>query len=126
MLVALLFFLITTHALMDYALQSDAIATCKCRKFESPVSKAVPWYYWLSAHAILHGASIGAVVRWFGFDWTAVATLALAETVLHWFIDLGKCERLYGIDIDQAFHVICRLAWFALLAGEVFGPLPPG
>src|SRR5688572_13122369 len=102
MLFALAFFLVATHALMDYALQSDAIATCKWRKCDSPVAKSVPWYYWLTAHAVLHGAAVGAVVRWFGFGWDAVAVLAVAETVAHWLIDFGKCEKWYEIGLDQA------------------------
>jgi len=126
MLVALFFFLIATHALMDYALQSDAIATCKCRSCDSAVAKAVPWYYWLTAHAVLHGTAIGVVVRWFGFSWEVVYTLAIAETVIHWCIDFGKCEKWYGIDIDQAMHIVCRVLWFALLVSGVFGPLPQG
>ena len=59
-MLALLFFLVAAHALMDYALQSETIATCKCRGCDSPVAKNVPWYYWLTAHTLLHGAAVGA------------------------------------------------------------------
>jgi hypothetical protein len=121
MLFALLFFLLAVHALMDYALQSDAIATCKCRNSDNPVAKAVPWYYWLTAHAMLHGAAVGVVVRWFGYGWDAVAVLSAAEAVIHWFIDLGKCEKWYDIDVDQALHLGCKIAWFAMLVSGLFG-----
>jgi hypothetical protein len=120
MLFALLFFLVAAHALMDYALQSETIATCKCRDCDSPIAKSVPWYYWLTAHAFLHGAAVGAVARVFGCDWNAVAILAVAETTVHWVIDYGKCEKWYGIHADQLFHVACKLAWFGLIAGGVF------
>jgi hypothetical protein len=126
MLLALLFFLLAAHALMDYALQTDSIATCKCPDSENPVSKAVPWYYWLTAHAVLHGAAVGIVLRWFGFDWNAVAVLAVAETAAHWLTDYGKCRKWYSIAVDQSLHVSCKLVWFALIVAEVFGPLPPG
>jgi len=119
MLFALLFFLLATHSLMDFALQSDAIATCKCRNSTNPVAKFVPWYYWLTAHAVLHGAAVGVVVRWFGFSWDAVAVLAYSEAIIHWWTDFGKCSKWYGIHFDQSVHVVCRLTWFTLLATEV-------
>jgi hypothetical protein len=113
---ALLFFLLATHALMDFALQTEMIALCKCRGNDHPVGKAVPWYYWLTAHAWLHGAAVGVVVRWFGFDWNVVFGIAMAETAIHWFIDYGKCAQWYGIHLDQLFHVACKFLWCALLA----------
>jgi len=117
MLLALLFFLIAAHALMDFALQTDPMAVCKCRKANNPLQATVPWYYWLTAHAVLHGAAVGIVVRWVcAFDWPLVAAFALAETVIHWFIDLGKCEKLYSMHIDQAMHVVCKIAWWAIIA----------
>ena len=119
MLFALLFFLLAAHALMDYALQSETIATCKCRDCESPIAKTVPWYYWLTAHTILHGAAVGVVLHWFQYGWNTVAAYALAETVLHWLIDFGKCEKRYSIHVDQALHIVCKLAWVALLAANV-------
>lgn len=122
MLFALLFFLLAAHALMDFALQTETIATCKCRDTDNPVAKSVPWYYWLSAHAVLHGAAVGAVARWFGFGWNPVAALAAAETVIHWLIDYGKCEKWYGIHVDQGLHVACKVLWFALVATEVVTP----
>jgi hypothetical protein len=122
-LFALLFFLLAAHALMDYSLQNDSMAVCKCRKADSPLAASVPWYYWLSAHALLHGAAVGAVFRWMDFDWYAVTTFAVAETVIHWFIDLGKCEKLYSLHVDQAFHVVCKIAWWAFVAAEVVKPV---
>jgi Protein of unknown function (DUF3307) len=123
MLFALLFFLIVAHALMDYSLQNDSMAVCKCRKSNSPLAASVPWYYWLTAHASLHGAAVGVVFRWMGFDWYVVATFAAAETVIHWFIDLGKCEKLYSLHVDQAFHIVCKIAWWAFVAAQVVKPV---
>jgi hypothetical protein len=123
MLFALLFFLIAAHALMDYSLQNDAMAVCKCPKANTPLAASVPWYYWLTAHALLHGAAVGAVFRWMGFDWNVVAALATAETVIHWFVDLGKCEKLYPLYVDQSIHILCKLAWWALVAAEVVKPM---
>lgn len=122
MLVALLFFLLVVHALMDYALQNETMAVCKCRGCDHPVAKSVPWFYWLTAHAALHGAGVGVVVRWFGYDWGIVVALALAETSIHWAIDYGKCVKWYSIHVDQALHVACKLLWWGLLAsGALIG-----
>jgi hypothetical protein len=118
---ALLFFLLAAHALMDYALQSDAIALCKCRNCDHPAAKSVPWYYWLTAHAFLHGAAVGAVLRWFGHHWDVVVAFALAETLVHWLIDLAKCEKWFGIHVDQALHVACKIVWWGLIAAGAAG-----
>ncbi|MBN9122159.1 MAG: DUF3307 domain-containing protein [Planctomycetes bacterium] len=125
MLFALLFFLIAAHALMDYSLQNDSMAVCKCRKSTSPLAASVPWYYWLTSHALLHGAAVGAIFRWMNFDWSVVVAVATAETVIHWFTDYGKCEKWYSLHADQAIHITCKIAWWALVAGEVVKPGAP-
>jgi hypothetical protein len=111
----MLFFLFAAHALMDFALQGDAIATCKCRGAGTQLQKSVPWYYWLSAHAILHGAAVGVVVQWFGYGFEVAVILGVIETVIHWFIDLGKCEKYFDIHVDQGLHLLCKVVWWALL-----------
>jgi hypothetical protein len=122
MLFALLFFLVAAHALMDYSLQNDSMAVCKCRKSTSPIAASVPWYYWLTSHALLHGAAVGGLFRWMGFDWSVVAVLGMAETVLHWFSDYAKCEKWISLHVDQAFHMVCKIAWWSLAAAKVVEP----
>jgi hypothetical protein len=119
MLVFLLFFLIAGHALMDFALQGDAIAICKCRKANHPLQKAVPWYYWLTAHALLHGLCVGVVLQWAGFDKLTAAYFGLAETIVHWAIDVLKCEGYTNIHQDQFLHIVCKVAWAILLVSGV-------
>lgn len=123
MLFALLFFLIASHALMDYSLQNDTMAACKCRKTTNPVAAFVPWYYWLTSHALLHGVGVGVIFRWMGFDWNVVAAMAAAETVIHWCTDYGKCSKWYSLHVDQAIHIICKIAWWSLVAAEVVKPV---
>lgn len=118
----MLFFLLAGHALMDFALQSDPMAVCKCRRAAHPLQQSVPWFYWLTAHALLHGAAVGGVVFWWVGDPTLVVGFAVAETVIHWLIDFGKCEKRYGIHADQGLHVLCKVAWWGLLAGGVVKP----
>ena len=52
-----------------------------------PIAKIVPWYYWLTAHAALHGAAIVMVLRLFGYVWNVVVILAFAELIIHALID---------------------------------------
>ena len=53
----------------------------------------------------------------------AGAAVAAAETAIHWLSDYGKCARWYSLHVDQAIHIVCKLAWWALVAGEVVRPL---
>ena len=122
MLFALLFFLVAGHALMDYSLQNDSMAVCKCRKSTAPLALSVPWYYWLSAHALLHGTAVGVVFYWFGFDWNVVAAFAAAEAAIHWCVDYGKCEKWYSLHADQAIHILCKISWWAFVAAGVVKP----
>jgi uncharacterized protein DUF3307 len=92
------------HFVADYPLQSDFVAKFKAR---SASLAAVPWYYVLSGHAATHAVAVGLV--------TGSLTLALAEFVCHWIIDLAKCEGLTTIHLDQGFHVACKFCW-AMLA----------
>ena len=108
----MLFFLLAGHALMDYSLQNDAMAACKCRRTTNPLQQAVPWYYWLTAHALLHGAAVGVIFRLSGAAYDVAVMFGLAETIVHWLIDLGKCEKLYSIHIDQGLHVLCKVVWW--------------
>lgn len=124
MLFFLLVFFLAGHALMDFALQGDAMATCKCRKANSPLQKAVPWYYWMSAHALLHGAAVGFVIRFADATFTlqTVAAYAALETLIHWLIDVAKCEGYTSIHTDQAAHVVCKLIWALMLVNGIVIP----
>lgn len=103
----LFFRLLIGHALADFALQSDAMAKGKNRhrKTEPPPGATYQpcWMYWLSAHALIHGGAVWAIT---GNVW-----IGLCETILHWVIDFGKCDNLYGIHEDQALHLLCKLTW---------------
>lgn len=105
----LLFYLVATHALLDFPLQGDAVAVEKSRHSGSVLQQHVPWFYWLTAHALVHGLGVAVV--------TGSPTLGLLEALAHWAIDFGKCERWYSIHVDQALHVACKLLWVVLLFG---------
>ena len=111
----MLFFLFAGHALMDYSLQGEATATCKCRNAGLPLQKQVPWYYWMSSHAAVHGLAVGAILSWFQQPLEVAAWFAVIETVIHFAIDHFKCERWYGLHADQGLHLACKVAYWAAL-----------
>ncbi len=103
------FLLVALHLAVDFPLQGDTTAVQKSRRTDNALSKAVPWPYWMAAHAASHGVAVWIVTR--------SLVLGAAETALHFLIDVGKCERLYGIHADQALHIACKIAYVALIAG---------
>jgi hypothetical protein len=115
MMLFLLFFFMAGHALMDFALQGDAIAICKCRKANHPLQKSVPWWYWMTAHALLQGLMVGIVVQWAGYSRETAAYYGLAETIIHWCIDVAKCEGYTNIHQDQILHTACKVIWTVML-----------
>jgi hypothetical protein len=102
----LVWWLIVGHALADFVLQSTSMAIGKSRHHHGAPGEP-PWYYWLTSHALMHGGVVGLIA--------GSAVLGVAEFVAHWLIDFGKCERLYGFNTDQAFHLICKLVWIWLI-----------
>jgi len=94
------------HALADFALQFGAMGAGKNRHngIQQKMGKHFPpWYYWLSAHALIHGG----VVYYITDNWW----LGLIETVLHWIIDFAKCEGWINFHQDQALHVGCKFGY---------------
>lgn len=108
----MLWWLLVGHAVADFWAQSDALAQMKNRN--RPNTRVPPgqkpqvmWPYALSAHALMHGAAVSLI--------TGSVVLGLAETGAHWCIDFGKCENWYGIHLDQALHLACKVLWVAIL-----------
>jgi hypothetical protein len=116
----LLFQLLCGHAVADFMLQHPWVAQNKSR--HSPPAGYDPklhgarqtiWPYVLTAHALTHGM--------FVFIATGSVFFGALETVAHWAIDFGKCERWYGIHADQAMHLACKIGW---AAWATFGAMP--
>lgn len=97
--------LIAGHFICDYVFQTDAIATGKNRLLD-PCKFGVNWYYWMTSHAITHGVAVGLI--------TNSVLIGVIETILHWIIDTGKCEKHYGLHVDQALHVLCKILYVML------------
>jgi len=103
---SLFFQFLVGHALGDYVFQRDIMATAKSRhaKIYETAGKGFPgWYYWLISHALVHG---GAVFLISG-SWV----LGAIETVLHTIIDYTKCEHWISLHVDQALHILCKVAY---------------
>jgi hypothetical protein len=103
-MLSILFQLLCYHALADFALQSDAMAKGKNRhrkpEFIPEGQKYTPcWFYWLTAHALIHGLFVGFL---FGSP-----LAGFVMSLLHWGIDFIKCENLTNPHIDQLLHFIC-------------------
>jgi hypothetical protein len=111
------FWLLVGHAVADFPLQAGPMAVEKCRRSASDLQRTVPWFYWLSAHALIHGGAV--------FFVTGSLFLGTLETVVHWLIDFAKCEGLFGIHTDQALHVGCKVLWCVLLAYGIPGQVDP-
>lgn len=96
------FFLFASHFLFDFPLQGDAVARGKNRNADKALY-GVPWAYWLTSHAFCHAMGVALV--------TGSVELGFCELLAHWVIDFFKCEGKYSIHVDQALHLLCKLAW---------------
>lgn len=111
---AILFKLLCGHAVADFMLQHPWVAQNKNRHatpagYDPAIHgpKQLVWPHVLTAHALTHGGLVMLA--------TGSALLGMAETIAHWLIDFGKCEKWYGIHVDQAAHVACKCLWLGLL-----------
>ena len=87
-------------------LQSDTMARAKDRHGgfgKSLGENFPPWYYWLGAHALVHGGAVFLI--------TGSALLGFIEVVAHTAIDSAKCERWITFHQDQALHVLCKIGY---------------
>lgn len=102
-----LFTMLFLHALADYPLQGEFLATYKARRIKGLLSGHL-WVHALLAHSLIHAGMVLFV--------TSSMTLALAELVAHALIDFSKCEGWINYHVDQALHVACKVLWLSLLA----------
>ena len=109
-MMGLFFQFLVGHALGDYVFQRDIMATAKCRRskiFETASPEFPRWYYWLGAHALVHGGLVYIISG----SWV----LGMVETVLHFSIDYIKCERWISLNVDQLLHILCKLAYVYII-----------
>lgn len=108
-----LFLMLFAHALADFVLQPEAMGYGKNRHakvHEKKHSLFPVWWYWLSAHAMIHGGAVYIVAGMMvGTSYALI--YALLETVAHWLTDFAKCEGWIGVHTDQAIHIGCKVIY---------------
>lgn len=98
---------VIAHAVADFGLQSQAMADGKNRHTWPPPGynpllhgdAQTMWPYFLTSHAIIYAGAMWVAL---GTEWGA---LALVLGGFHWVVDYMKCERVYGIHMDQLLHL---------------------
>jgi hypothetical protein len=98
---AVFFWLMVGHAIADYLWQSLGVNHDK-----NPNKAPAMWIYAMTAHCL---ANAGAV---------ALATGSVprggAEFVVHFVIDLARCDGRLSRPVDQGLHVACKALWAVL------------
>lgn len=109
-LISYFFQLIVAHAVADFVLQQEAMVLGKNRQSEihnKPGNHFPAWYYWLTAHSLVHGGAVYLV--------TGNLIFGVIEVLLHWIIDYSKCEGWVDFHQDQALHIGCKIAYCFLI-----------
>lgn len=98
------------HALADFPLQGEYLASCKNRHHKNSsggkVSSGV-WVVCMLSHCLIHAGMVWAV--------TGQVVLGVAELVMHFVIDCLKCEGRLNFESDQALHYGCKLVYVGIL-----------
>ncbi len=108
------------HAIGDYPLQGEFLATGKNRNLDSnrffggEEVSPILWFHALTAHSLIQAGMVWIVA--------GSGALALAELILHWIIDFIRCEKWIGFTTDQAFHFGCKLIYAIILGLGVTMP----
>ncbi len=102
------------HALGDFPLQGEFVAQWKNRNFQ-PCSgpRFIPWSYMMGVHCLIQSGMVWVISGSFLF--------AIIEFVLHYAIDILKCEEKSGFMLDQGLHLATKLAFVVII---YFGLLP--
>ena len=125
-----LIYLLAAHAVCDYPLQGDWLSKAKnpmlifdpvkgLRRSEDGdvYSRDFLEHIWplaLASHALIHAVAVQLI--------TGSVALGAAEFVLHFIIDYAKCKGAFGYNVDQYLHILCKLAWAALLISPLVLP----
>lgn len=101
------------HAFADFPLQGDFLSRGKNRHIDPPKladGKESPgnlWVWLMSAHCLVHAGFVWIISGFFVF--------ALAEFILHWLIDVLKCEGRTSFAMDQWLHLLTKVAYVAVI-----------
>ena len=99
----LLFLLVCGHCLGDFALQTPYMSAHK-----DHTNGDRDWLVFLFAHSFIHGMIVFLITQ---FIWIAVA-----EIILHVFVDHTKCCKYIGLKEDQIAHITCKVIYCVIIA----------
>lgn len=103
------------HAIADFPLQGEFLATCKNRHtlkaLNDPERPTSIWIICMLAHCLIHAGTVWLITGSFVFG--------VIELVVHFIIDVVKCEGYTGFNTDQTLHLLCKLVYAALALGGV-------
>lgn len=103
--------MLSGHFLCDYPLQGDFIGKFKNRHIIHEKTfhggHGIPWWHLMTAHSFIHGGAVLLI--------TGRLDMAIFEIVAHFIIDCLKCEGWTDINMDQLFHIICKICYFWVL-----------
>ena len=103
------------HAFADFAWQSEFMATNKNRhlvpKDTDTGRPSSMWLHVLTAHCLVHAGTVWLILG----DLKQAWIFALAEFILHWFIDLVKCDGKTDFNQDQGLHYLCKAGYVIVL-----------
>lgn len=94
------FALVSAHFALDYPLQGDTTAREKNPNSTTPLQAHVPWFYWMTAHAIMHAAAVALI--------TGSALFTAIEFIAHFALDYAKCQGWISIHVDQVGHLATK------------------
>lgn len=102
-----LFLLLGAHAVTDYALQSETMATRKRPSIFKAANQRTygPWWWWMSAHSLINGLGVALILSW---------EFGVLETITHWCLDVSKCQGKLTTKQDQALHLLSKVLWVCL------------
>lgn len=109
----LLFVFAIGHAIADFPLQGDFLSHGKNRHSDVvrlADGKENPkdlWVYLMSAHCLIHAGFVLLI--------SGVVIFAVAEFILHWLIDVVKCEGKTSFAMDQWLHIASKAVYVLIL-----------
>ena len=101
-----LWWLLCAHALTDYVLQTELMATRKRpRAYDAYSSDKEygPWWWWMTAHGLINALGVLYV--------TQSVPLSIGEFIVHCALDSAKCQGWIDANTDQVGHLLSKMVW---------------
>jgi hypothetical protein len=110
----LFFALVIGHSVADFPLQGEFLAIGKNRRIlmrlKDPTRPPEMWVFCMAAHCLVHAGSVWLI--------SGSVVWGVVELVLHWGLDVAKCNGRTNFAFDQMAHVACKAV--SVIVGTVF------